>query len=146
VKKFTFTLERVRQWREKQLNIEEAQLQKLFSEKSLVEDRRALLEREALESVGLVVRAVAVEASELQAIDGFRRYAAAQRIAIAGVLAACDKRIVEQRLKLMDARRNFELLTRLKEKKWKAWSAELARETEAQAGEIYLAKWNVRRN
>jgi hypothetical protein len=142
VKKFTFTLERVRQWREKQLALEELHLQQLFSEKTLVEERRALLEREARESVDIVVRAVAVEASELQAIDGFRRFVTAQRIVIAATLADCDRRIAEQRLKLMEARRNFELLTRLKEKKWKAWSAELSRDIEAQAGEVYLARWN----
>jgi flagellar export protein FliJ len=145
VKKFSFTLERVRQWREKQLAVEEARLQQLFSEKSLVEQRRALLEKEGQESAALVTRAASIQATELQAISAFRRYVIAQRSAIAAQLAECDRRIAEQQGKLLEARRKSELLARLKEKKWKMWNAELAREIETQAGEIFLAKWNGER-
>jgi flagellar export protein FliJ len=145
VKKFSFTLERVRQWREKQLAVEEARLQQLFSEKSLVEQRRALLEKEGQESASLVTRAASIQANELQAIDAFRRYVIAQRSAIRTLLTECDRRIAEQQGKLMEARRKSELLARLKEKKWKTWNAELAREIETQAGEIFLAKWNSQR-
>lgn len=146
MKKFTFPLERVRQWREKQFALEEAHLQRLFSEKTLVEERRTLLEREGQESLAKVVRAAAVEASDLQAMDAFRRYVAAQRIVIAATLVECDRKISEQHLKLIEARRNFELLTKLKAKRRKAWSGELDRDIEAQAGEAYLAKWNQKRD
>ncbi len=126
------------------MTLEEARLQQLFSEKTLIEARRALLEREATESVAGIVRATSVEAFDLQAIDGFRRYVTAQRIVIAAALVECDKKIAEQRLKLMEARRNFELLTRLKEKRFKVWNGEFAREIEAEASEAFLAKWNQR--
>jgi flagellar export protein FliJ len=142
MKTFTFPLERVRQWREKQVTIEEAGLQQLFSERNLLEERRKLLEQEARESAAAVLRAKAFDALELQAIDAFRRYAVAQRAAIAAAVDQCDQRIAEQRAKLLEAQRRFELLEKLKDRKLKAWTAEFAREIEAQAGELFLAKWS----
>ncbi len=142
MKKFDFPLERVRQWREKQLTLEEAKLQQLFSEKSLIEQRRELLEHEAEESAATVLRAKAMESAELQAIDAFRRHVVAQRGVIASLIAQCETRIVAQRVQLTEARRRCELLNKLKQKNLKAWTAEFSKEIEAQAGEIYLAKWS----
>jgi flagellar export protein FliJ len=142
MKTFTFSLERVRQWREKQVTLEEAELQRLFSERSLLEERRKVLEQEARESATAVVRAKAIEALELQAIDAFHRYVVAQRAAIAAALEQCDQRIDAQRTKLLEAQRRFELLEKLKERKLKAWTAAFAREIEAQAGDLFLAKWS----
>jgi flagellar biosynthesis chaperone FliJ len=143
MKKFAFRLERVREWREKQLAMEEARLEQLYSEKVLVEQSLALLEREGRDSAAIVKRKTALEAFELQAADVFSRYVIAQRAVFAGKLAGCDRRIAEQRQRLIEARRKFELLGKLKDKQWKTWNAELAREIEIQAGEIYLAKWGA---
>ena len=145
MKKFTFRLERVREWREKQLAIEEARLERLYSERVLVEQSLALLEQEARESEAIVNRKTAVEAFELQAADGFRRYVIAQRAVFAAKLAGWDVRIAEQRQQLMETRRKFELLGKLKDKQWKTWNTDLAREMEIQAGEIFLAKWGAER-
>ncbi len=140
MKKFTFTLERVRQWRENQVAIEQARVDELISQKSLVESRRLLLEREANDSAALVNRTTA-GATELRAIDAFRRYVIQQRSVLAASAADFEKRISEQRIKLMEARRRFELLDKLKEKKLTEWNRELAREIELQASELFLAKW-----
>lgn len=145
MKRFHFPLERIRQWREKQVSIEEIQLERLFSEQSLIEQRRALLEREGQDSAALVTTKKAMNHFELQAIDAFRRHVIAQRKVIAALLSECDRRIQEQQTKLTEARRKAELLNKLKDRKWKAWNNELSREIEAQAGEIFLAKWSSER-
>ena len=143
MKRFAFSLERVRQWREEQLAIESLRLERLFAEKSLIEQSWALLEREASESAATVSRVSSFDAVELQAVDAFRRHVIAQRALFAARLADCERRIEAQQRQVMEARRKCELLARLKERKWKTWSEELARELELQASEVYLAKWNA---
>ena len=145
MKRFEFGPERVRQWREEQVIAEEARLEQLFSEKSLTEQRLVVLEQEARESAAVVNRAVAADPVELRAIDAFRRFAIGQRQVIAGLIADCDRRIADQRQKLMEARRRAELLNRLKDRRWKTWNADLSREIENQAGELFLAKWTSSR-
>jgi flagellar export protein FliJ len=141
LKRFHFGLERVRQWREKQVTIEEIQLERLFSERKLIEQRLALLEREAQESAALVMAQRALEVYELHAVDAFRRYVVAERAVIAARIADCDRRIAAQQQKLVEARRKSELLNKLKERRWNHWNTELSKEIEAQAGEMFLAKW-----
>lgn len=123
--------------------MESLRLERLSAEKSLIEQSRAVLEREAAESAGIVSRASRFEAFELQAIDGFKRHVVAQRALFAKRLADCERRIEAQQRQLLEARRKCELLSRLKDRKRKAWNEELARELEMQAGEVYLAKWKA---
>ncbi len=145
MKRFHFSLERIRQWREKQVALEEARLEQLYSEKALVEQRLALLEKEGRESAALVTCSHSLQSVELQAVDAFRRYVVAQREVIANLLTDCDGRIAAQRGKLVEAKRKAELLDKLKDRKWQAWNTELAREIETQAGELFLAKWSGER-
>ena len=145
MKRFHFSLERIRQWREKQVALEKARLEQLHSEKTLVEQRLALLEKEGRESAALMTSAHSLRSVELQAIDAFRRYVGVQRSVIANLLVDCDSRIAAQRGKLMEARRKAELLDKLKDRKWRAWNIELTREIETQAAELFLAKWSGER-
>ena len=140
MKKFTFTLERVRQWREGQVTVEQGRLEKLFSQKHLLEARRSQLERDADDSASLV-SGTAIDVIELHAIDTFRRHVVQQRKVIAAAIAESDQRVAEQQRNLMEARRRFELLDTLKDKKLTDWNKEAAREIELQAGELFLAKW-----
>jgi flagellar export protein FliJ len=144
MKKFTFSLDRVREWREKQFAIEEARLESLIAQRANVQLRRTVLEKEVEDTRRLVTQAPTVAARELQALDSFLRYAVVERGRISAALAESERRIVDQRSKLLEARRRLELLMKLRDKKWTAWNSELAREIESQAGEAYLAQWNQR--
>lgn len=140
MKKFTFPLERVREWREKQITVEQARLERLLSEKSLIECRRDTLERESRENAAAIAHSASVTSEQLEALDTFHRYVVSQRGVIAPMLADYERRISEQRTRLMEARRRFELLDKLREKKWNLWSADLSREIDAAASEAFLAK------
>jgi flagellar export protein FliJ len=144
VKKFSFSLDRVREWREKQLTVEEARLQQLFGERATLELRRQALDHEAEETSRAIAYAASVVAADLRALDAFRRYAIQERARIRTALDDCARRIAEQQKLVMEARRRVELLDKLCEKRWTAWNTDLAREIEAQAGEAYLAKWSQR--
>ena len=145
MKKFHFPLERVRQWRERQIAVEEAALEKLHSQRALLEESRRLLQSEAAESVREAARSGMVTATELQAVDSFRRYAMAECVSIAGKLVEFDQQIEAQREKIREAHRRFELLAKLKERRLQGWQLELNREIEADAGESFLAKWSSER-
>jgi flagellar export protein FliJ len=145
MKRFDFPLERVREWREKQVAVEEAKLERLFAELSAIAAARAELDAEQARNEQLVVQAGGVTASDLQALDGFRRYVKAERGRIETLRADCSKRIEQQRAAILEARRRYELLGRLKQRSLRLWTAEMNRELEANAAEAYLAKWNAER-
>lgn len=145
MKRFHFGLERVRQWRDKQVALEEARLERLFAEKAMLEDQRTNLKREALESATAVKSARSITAAELARADDFNRYVIAQRAVLAAKLSNCDSRIAQQQRTVMEARRQFELLEKLKSNQWQKWNTELNREIEAEAGDLYLAKWSTSR-
>lgn len=145
MKRFDFPLERVREWREKQVAVEEAKLERLFRELEAITAARAELEAEQARNEQMVVQSAGVTASDLQALDGFRRYVKAERARIENLRADCNKRIEEQRAAILEARRRYELLARLKQRSLRLWTAEMNRELEANAAEAYLAKWNAER-
>ncbi len=142
MKRFTFRLDRVREWREKEFAMAEAQLEKLLAERGLVESRLRVLNEEAAECVSVLNRKTAIDPLELRAIDAFQRHATVQRGVIAQLLAECDTRIAAQRANVLEARRRCELLDKLREKQWQRWNVDLAREMEIEAGELFLAKWS----
>ncbi|HZT40525.1 MAG TPA: hypothetical protein VFA28_21725 [Bryobacteraceae bacterium] len=143
MKRFDFPLERVREWREKQAAAEEAKLERLLGELSAIEAASAELERERERNEQMIVRAEGVTALDLRALDGFRRYVKAERARIENLRADCQKRVAAQRAAILEARRRFQLLERLKQRRLYAWTADLNRELEANAAEAYLARWNA---
>ena len=75
MKRFEFPLERVMQWREKQVSLEESRLERLNSELTILDARRRSLDQEQIQSARAVVEASSVTAAQLESIDLFRRYA-----------------------------------------------------------------------
>ena len=143
MKRFVFTLERVREWRQKQFAIEEAKLERLFSELGAIQAARVNVDEEQRRNDESVITAAGVTSLELRALDEFRRFARSERERLMRLEIDCGKRIAEQQALILEARRRCELLDRLKERKLRGWTAEFDREIEAQAAEAYLAKWNA---
>ena len=149
MKKFSFALERVLEFRklrmeEEQLRLEQclARLQSIdLLERELQRQKfeadQDLREREAAQSI------VAVEeASAFTAYRGYHRHAAAQ---LAGRRAEALHQIARQRGALLEARRNHEILRRSREQALREWKTEFNREQESLAGELYLARWKPAR-
>jgi flagellar biosynthesis chaperone FliJ len=145
MKRFEFSLERVREWREKRVSIEEARMERLVAELQAVEARRVELERECERNESAVIRAPSVASSELRAIDDFRRYVRAQRRVLANARSDCERKMEDQRQRIVEARREAELLDKLKHRRLRAWKHEFDKEIESQAADAYLAKWRERR-
>ncbi len=53
-----------------------------------------------------------------------------------------DKEIAEQRKQLLKARKDFRVLEKLKEKRFKGWVYLSDREIEDNAAEAYISRWS----
>jgi ATP-dependent Clp protease ATP-binding subunit ClpA len=143
MRRFAFSLERVREWREKQLAVEDAKLERLFAELAAIQTARANIDEEQRHNDESVAEALGVTGVELRALDEFRRFARSERERLMRLENDCCRRIAGQQQVILEAKRKCELLDRLKARKLRGWTAEFDREIEAQAAEAFLAKWNA---
>lgn len=145
MRKFTFPLGRVMDWRAMLVRIEESKLDQLYAELRAIDSRQAALDREREQSEQALLTASASTGTELAALDSFRRFAFAERNRLEGLRAGVQQRIVAQIQVVAKKRRDVKLLERLKDQRFEKWQAAFAREIEAQADESFLAKWNTGR-
>lgn len=145
MKKFHFPLERVREWRENQVAIEEVRLEHLESERRGIEENIANLDREKAANEGAVLAMEATDALTLRSLDEFRRFARFRQAALERDRSAAGARIAEQRVRIMEAQRKVRLLDKLKARRRKLWNVAFDKEIEQQAAESYLARWNTGR-
>jgi hypothetical protein len=139
MKKFSFPLETARRWRERQAEMEEARLQALFAEKQAIERRVAALVDE-LQAEHRRIEDRTCDARELAMLDQFRTWANRDQQRLTAAQAECERRIAVQQAALVEARRRFRLVDRLKEKALIGWHAASEKEQEDLAAELYLAR------
>ena len=142
MKRFHFSLERVRRWRGEQADLEAMKLERLFGELSALERQRAELLMERAEAEGILAAPHAFEAEELSNLDSFRRYVHARCQSLETLKRQQEARIDRQRDVLLEARRQYELLDRLRKKNLVEWRAASDKEQETLAAEMFLARWN----
>jgi hypothetical protein len=140
VKRFEFPLDRVRRWRAEQASLEELKLQQLRAEVArLVEQKRAL-EAEASESVRAVLAQAFIDPLELTTLESYGLYLRRRILELENLRRQAEAKVLEQRLRFIEARRQFELLDRLHQKAWREWVAASNKEQEDLAAEMFLAQ------
>lgn len=144
MKKFHFPLERVREWREKQVAIEEVHLERLYTERRGILGRIGDLCAERDLNDRAVLKGASTDSLLLQALGEFRRFARFRESNLAREQSQCDERIAAQRLKIIEGQRKVRLLDKLKQKKHKAWTIDFEREIDEQAAEAFRSKWSAR--
>jgi len=141
VNRFHFPLAKVRDFRQRQLEIEEAKLEALHAERQALAAESAHLERETEQTrLSLMVTGV-VEAQELVACDRYLRQLSAGKKRLSARLEDWQARADKQQQAIVEARRRVRLLEKLEERKLREWQAGADREQENLASELYLAKW-----
>jgi hypothetical protein len=83
--------------------------------------------------------------NDLAALGSYRAAVRRREKEIDSRRAESRERLASERTGLMEARRRFRLLERLKDRRSAEWEAARDRETEALAAESYLARWGGRR-
>jgi flagellar export protein FliJ len=144
VKAFQFPLQKVLDLRARQLELEEAKLQRAAAALAVVDREREDLLKGRADAEALVRGVAAVPGEELAALGAFRTYTEGHAKRIAQRRAEAEKALEQQRSVMLEARRRLRLLERLKERRHEEWSAAAAKELEEIASESYLARWAVK--
>ena len=137
--KFNFRFDTVLKWRDNQTQIEELKLDDLLQERTSIREQleNSLHEREDVEAQ---IRSTSdTRGRDLGALSAYQRAQDLVAARIAGKLANLDSAITEQRQTVMSARQNARLLDRLKTRDKDLWQANLARQEETTASELFLA-------
>jgi flagellar biosynthesis chaperone FliJ len=141
---FKFRLERVMRWRQSKLEVEQFTLSRLSVERARWDHVLAELETSRAHADRLVLSSVSVHGRDLQAMVRYKELIGKQEQMALTRRAECDRKIEQQRDRLMQARREFRLLEKLRHLRRTEWEAAVDREFEALAAESYLALWNAR--
>jgi hypothetical protein len=142
---FNFSLQRVLDWRLTQLELEEEKLRQQAAAIAELDRARAGLEAEGIAAEIAVRGWSPVAGSELAALGSFRTGVRLKESRIAGLRAAREQDLARQRQAMLDARRRYRLLERLRDRRLEEWRAAAAKEVEDFASEAYLAQWTRRR-
>jgi flagellar export protein FliJ len=149
MKRFQFPLERVRDYRKVQMEAEQARLEECRARLLAVEEMLTELARQRIESDNEVrsqeARAAVVPVSEVAAYPDYRRHLDQMARMLERRRAEALARLEQQRQRLVEARRRFEILDRARGYARAEWQYEFDREQEALAGELFLANWSRKR-
>lgn len=78
---------------------------------------------------------------DLQQFASFQLRLRSERASLKANRAQCEVQLVEQRKRLLKARKDVRVLEKLRERRWEAWTYLNDREVEAIAAEAYISKW-----
>jgi len=140
MKRFDFPLERVLRWRREQASLEEIKLQQLRSEVANVQATRRQIESERAQSESHVLTQRSIDPISLESLDSYRQYVAGKIRQLEYRKLQWQAKIAEQLNRVIAARRQFELLERLKQKALDGWQDSMNKEQEQLAAELFLAK------
>ena len=146
MKRFHFSLERVRQWRQTQVDVEYSKLQKLFAEMRRIEGEVTRLVEQVHAAEKELEQAISggvpIDSMQLAGLDDYRLYAKREEKLLEAQQEDLRRQIGEQRNRLIAARRNSRLLDKLKDRAKEEWETAFNREIEDMAAELHLANWN----
>jgi hypothetical protein len=126
-------------WRQTQVRIEEAALERLHAELRGIEACLAELCLSREQSEKAILTAASVMGTELRDLDAFKKASKAEFEKLTKAAVDSRKRIATQIEVLSRKRRDFRLLENLRARKLGAWRADLEREIDNEAAELYLA-------
>ena len=143
MRRFAFSLETALRWRLTKLETEEANLRGLLVELADLEQSARDLERSGINQREHVQSGEASPA-EREGLADYLHWSAAERTRLLAAATDCRTRIAGQRSALLEARRNYELLAKLKSQRRHEWDLAFAKELDEMASEACLSRWNSR--
>ncbi|HMD71547.1 MAG TPA: hypothetical protein VKF41_09400 [Bryobacteraceae bacterium] len=141
MKRFEFRLQKVLEWREKRLELEDARFKQQAAGIASLDQARAGLEAAGLKAEMQLRSAASMSGQELSALAGFREHVQTRGRELAARRAQAQKELEAQQEVMLEARRRCRLLERLKERRLTEWQAACNREADALASESFLARW-----
>ena len=145
MKKFTFPLGRVMDFRRMQARIEEVKLESLYEALRAIDTREAALIQQGVESEKALKSAASVTGRDLQSFSAYRAAMKEEQKRMDKARAQYRKNIDAQLAVVTTKRREVKLLEQLKEQRFEKWEKEMFKEIDQQAEEAFLAKWSAQR-
>lgn len=108
---------------------------------ALVHRENALMAAELKAEMELL-KLPAIEGSDLRALAAYQVRVRSEHAALRAARAQVDQEIAEQRKQLLKARKDFRVLEKMKEKRFKGWVYLSEREIEDNAAEAYISRWS----
>ncbi|MCS7315020.1 MAG: flagellar FliJ family protein [Bryobacterales bacterium] len=140
MKRFVFRLEPVLRWRRGQLELEQNRLRELAAERDRIRMRLRELEQHRREQESQLLSRDALSGAELAALEAWRLRQRAERERCQQALLEAERRLAEQRERVLEARRRVRLLEKLRERRYGEWQAEVERQVENLAAESHLGR------
>ena len=141
MKSFQFPLQRALDWRAVQMRTEEEKLAALQRQlAALIHREKVLMAAQLKSQLGLFSQPC-ISGSELRALAAFQARIRRERAAVNTERGPCEARIAAQRTRLLKARKDYRVLEKLKQKRWKSWVYLNDREAEHTAAEAYISQW-----
>lgn len=141
MRRFQFPLERLRLWRERQLELEEQKLLRLQAELAALDAAQRRVREEEFQAVESVTRMREVSTEQLRLLEQWRGYAEREVRRLNSCMAEVAQRISDQKQILIEARRRLESMNQLKSDALAKWTGEANREQEAQIDELVVSRW-----
>jgi flagellar export protein FliJ len=144
MKKFSFPLTRVMEFRRTQARLEEVKLEALYAGLRAMDTREATLIQRRVKSEKELKSAPSATGRELELFNNYGLAMKDELKRMDKTRVECRKRIDAQLAVLIRKRREVKLLEHLKDQRLEKWEHEMTKELDSQAEEAYLAKWNSR--
>lgn len=141
MRRFQFPLERLRLWRERQLELEEQKLLRLQAELAALDAAQRRVREEEFQAVESVTRMREVSTEQLRLLEQWRGYAEREVRRLNSCMAEVAQRISDQKQILIEAQRRLESMNQLKSDALAKWTGEANREQEAQIDELVVSRW-----
>ncbi len=141
---FRFPLEKVLRLRYTQLELEEARFRRQAAELATLDRALAEMEASAIGAEADLRAQKVVTGRDLAALGGYRMAVKEREEQIVQQRDACRRLVAERQAAMMEARRRFRLLEKLKERRLGEWEKARDRELEEIASESFLARWSGR--
>jgi flagellar export protein FliJ len=141
MKSFRFSLQRVLDWRTLQMRQQEEKLGALQNTLAGIVYRENELMAAQVRSESSLLGLTSIDGSDLRALAAFQLRMQSERASLKAARSQCEAQVVEQRKLLLKARRDYRVLEKLKERRFRAWSYLSDRETEETAAEAYISRW-----
>lgn len=137
---FRFALERVLELRRVQLQAEEEKLARLQQQLEGIDQRVNAIAATELRSEWALRKMPAVAASDLHTLSDFQARVRKVQAVLAVEKQQVTKGIQAQRARLLNARKEFRVIEKLKERRFKLWQYQADREIEDLAADAHNSK------
>ena len=140
MKKFAFPLDRVLSWRQSQVRLAEAELNRLRAEHNALATQRAELTADVEQARRELAVSSETTAVELGALEHYRRAAAGKAARLEQSQVQLRETISRQMQVVFERTREAKLLERLRETRLASWKSAAGREVDQLAEESYLSR------